>query len=59
MSTKIKLNTNLGGHNTGDTIDVTPKTAEYLIDNGYAEEAKGRAASKKADDTAAAEGTKE
>ncbi|QWY84651.1 hypothetical protein QEH34_gp63 [Microbacterium phage Footloose] len=50
MSTKIKINTNLGGRNTGDTIDVTPKTAEYLIDNGYAEAAKARA-TKKTDDT--------
>lgn len=52
MSTKIKLTTNLGGHNAGDTIDVTPKTAEYLIGLEQAEAVKGRAPKKTEGDNA-------
>jgi len=51
MSVKIKLTRNAGGNKAGDTITVTPKAAQNLIESGYAEEAKGRAASKKTDDT--------
>ena len=58
MSVKIKLTRNAGGNQAGDTITATPKAAEHLIDTGYAEEVKGRTASKKADDTAG-EGAKE
>lgn len=49
MSVKIKLTRNAGGNKAGDTISVTPKAAENLIESGYAEEVKGRAP-KKADD---------
>lgn len=49
MSVKIKLTTDLGGHKAGDTIDVSPKTAEYLVELEHAESVKGRA-SKKTDD---------
>lgn len=43
--TQIKLNTALGGHAAGDSIEVTPKAAEMLIANGQAEpvEAKAKA----------------
>ena len=51
MSVKIKLTRNAGGNKAGDTIAVTPKAAENLIGSGYAEEVKGRTASKKTDDT--------
>lgn len=33
---KVTLTTPLGGHATGDTITVTPKTAELLVNNGNA-----------------------
>lgn len=58
MSVKIKLIRNAGGNKAGDTIAVTPKAAENLIESGYAEEVKGRTTGKKAEDTAG-EGTKE
>ena len=32
---KITLNAELGGHESGDTIDVTPKVADSLIEQGY------------------------
>lgn len=38
--TKIKLNRDLGGHKAGDTIDVTPKTAVYLTEQGHADDTK-------------------
>lgn len=40
MGTKIKLATNLGGHKTGDTIEVTAKTAEYLTAQGHVDDTK-------------------
>ena len=40
MTTKIKLTRNTGGHTKGDTITVTPKAADYLVEQGYAEEVK-------------------
>lgn len=58
MSVKIKLTRNAGGNKAGDAITVTPKAAENLINSGYAEEVKGRASTKKAEDTAG-EGAKE
>ncbi|HBD4848032.1 TPA: hypothetical protein KJY76_004039, partial [Shigella flexneri] len=42
MTVKIKLTRDAGGNKAGDTIAVTPKAAENLIDGGYAEEVKGR-----------------
>lgn len=51
MSIKIKLTSNLGGHKAGDTIDVTPNVAEYLIDNEHAEASKARV-TKKTEDSA-------
>lgn len=50
MSVKIKLTRNAGGNEAGDTISVTAKAAENLIESGYAEEVKGRTTSKKTDD---------
>ena len=35
--TNIKLTRNIGGHNAGDAITVTPKTADYLTEHGYVE----------------------
>lgn len=49
MSTTIKLTSAIGGHKAGDTINVTPKTAEYLTTRGHVEQLKPRA--KKTDDT--------
>lgn len=46
MSTKIKLATELGGHNIGDTIEVTAKAAEYLRDNGHVTDTRTKTASK-------------
>lgn len=40
MGTKIKLATELGGHKVGDTIEVTPKTAEYLTEQGHVDDTK-------------------
>lgn len=40
MGTKIKLTTDLGGHKAGDTIEVTPKTAEYLTTQGHVDDSK-------------------
>ena len=40
MSTKIKLATDLGGNKAGDTITVTPKTAEYLATQGHVDDTK-------------------
>lgn len=37
---KIKINTKLGGNEAGDTIDVTPKTADYLTEQGYVDDTK-------------------
>lgn len=34
---KIRLNTELGGHKTGDTIDVTPGVADALVGQGMAD----------------------
>ena len=31
------MSRNVAGHNTGDTINTTPKAAQLLIDQGYAE----------------------
>ena len=47
MGTKIKLATDLGGNKAGDTITVTPKTAEYLTAQGHVDDTKP--ASKKTD----------
>lgn len=43
--TQIKINTALGGHAAGATIEVTVKSAELLIESGHAEpvEAKAKA----------------
>lgn len=35
--TQIKINTALGGHAAGATIEVTAKSAELLIESGHAE----------------------
>ncbi len=35
--TKVKLTANLGGHTAATTINVTPDTAERLIQRGLAE----------------------
>jgi hypothetical protein len=35
--TTIKMTRNVAGHNAGDTINTTPKAAELLIEQGYAE----------------------
>lgn len=35
--TTVTLTTALGGHNAGDTIEVTTGTAAFLTDNDYAE----------------------
>lgn len=35
--TQVKINTALGGHAAGATIEVTPKSAAHLIENGHAE----------------------
>jgi hypothetical protein len=51
MSTKIKITKNIGGHQAGDTITVTNKTADVLREAGVVEEKPARVASKKADET--------
>jgi hypothetical protein len=33
---KITLNAELGGHKSGDTIEVTPGVADSLVEQGYA-----------------------
>lgn len=38
--TKIKLTKNLGGNKAGDTITVTPKTADYLTAQGHVDDTK-------------------
>lgn len=38
--TTITINTDLGGNNAGDTINVTPGVAHYLTSAGLAEETK-------------------
>jgi len=50
MSTKIKINRDLGGHKAGDTITVTTKTADYYAERGLIEETKAKTTTKKADD---------
>lgn len=47
--TKVKINTTLGGHDKGSTINVTPKTAEYLKAQGVIDDGKTNTTTKAAD----------